>query len=307
MGRPNDGNRMFGAPGAKPSGTGMARWAPMAELRFFTGTMDSGKSTLAMQMDYNLAHNGHAGLVFTAHDRSGIAKITSRIGLETPAIEVGPEFDFYAFVASYPAGTIGASGTIGRSGNIGKVRDDDGERNDDDGGMHDDATPHDDVTGDIVTGDDDAPPPPELTSAYDAGAGAGLDQTRPLEFLVCDEAQFYTPEQVDQLARIVDDFGVDVFAFGLTTDFRARLFPGSARLLELADQVELLQLRTLCWCGARGTHNARKVNQVMVVEGDLVVLGDTKTGADDSESAPEVAYEVLCRMHHMRREVSGNG
>ena len=56
---------------------------------------------------------------------------------------------------------------------------------------------------------------------------------RPLDYLVCDEAQFYTPEQIEQLAEVVDEMHLDVFAFGLLTDFRGRLFPGTARLLEL--------------------------------------------------------------------------
>jgi thymidine kinase len=78
------------------------------------------------------------------------------------------------------------------------------------------------------------------------------------------------------------------------------MFPGSARLIELADRVEWLQLRNLCWCGERATHNARKVNGVMVTSGDILVLGDT----DDESSQATVSYEVLCRRHHMRRELA---
>jgi thymidine kinase len=114
------------------------------------------------------------------------------------------------------------------------------------------------------------------------------------DYLICDEAQFYTSAQVDQLARIVDDLGVDVFCFGILTDFRTALFPGSARLVELADRVQVLQVEALCWCGARATHNARTVNGEMVVEGEQVVVGDTF-------SADVVAYEVLCRRHHTKR------
>ena len=62
----------------------------------------------------------------------------------------------------------------------------------------------------------------------------------PVDFLVCDEAQFYSAEQVEQLARVVDELGIDVFAFGITTDFRTKLFPGSSRLIELADRVEVV-------------------------------------------------------------------
>jgi thymidine kinase len=112
-----------------------------------------------------------------------------------------------------------------------------------------------------------------------------------LDYLICDEAQFYSPEQVEQLASIVDDLSVDVYAFGIMTDFRTRLFPGSARLVELADRVQVLQVEALCWCGARAIHNARVVGGEMVVEGDQVVVGDT------GGNTP-VSYEVVCRRHY---------
>jgi thymidine kinase len=117
-----------------------------------------------------------------------------------------------------------------------------------------------------------------------------------VDYLICDEAQFYTPSQVEQLARIVDEMAVDVFAFGITADFRTQLFPGSRRMIELADRVQVLQVEALCWCGRRATHNARVVDGVMVVEGEQVVVGDTKPG-----QAGLVEYEVLCRRHFMRR------
>jgi thymidine kinase len=97
---------------------------------------------------------------------------------------------------------------------------------------------------------------------------------------------------------VVDELDLDVHAFGITTDFRTRLFPGSQRLIELADRVEALQVESLCWCGARATHNARTVGGEMVVEGAQVVIGDV------DEAAGEVGYEVLCRRHHRRRVTS---
>ncbi|KRO35852.1 MAG: thymidine kinase, partial [Actinobacteria bacterium BACL15 MAG-120823-bin78] len=115
-----------------------------------------------------------------------------------------------------------------------------------------------------------------------------------VDYIICDEAQFYESSQIEQLARVVDGLGIDVFAFGILADFRTKLFPGSARLVELADRVNTLQVEALCWCGARATHNARTVGGAMVVEGEQVVVGDVATGA-------EVAYEVLCRRHHMRQ------
>ena len=65
-----------------------------------------------------------------------------------------------------------------------------------------------------------------------------------------------------------------MFAFGILTDFRSELFPGSARLVELADRMHVLQVEALCWCGKRATHNARTENGVMVVEGEVIVVGD---------------------------------
>ncbi len=121
---------------------------------------------------------------------------------------------------------------------------------------------------------------------FEVASGDG----EPLDYLVCDEAQFYTGEQVEQLARAVDDFNIDVYAFGLLTDFRGRLFPGTARLLELADVSEAVQCEARCWCGDRATHNARLVDGVQVYEGELVVV-------DDPAYAPDVRYELRCRHH----------
>jgi len=118
------------------------------------------------------------------------------------------------------------------------------------------------------------------------------------DYLVCDEVQFYTAAQVEQLARIADELQLDVFAFGILTDFRTRLFPGSARLVELADRVHTLQVETLCWCGKRATHNARTENGVMVTEGEVIVVGHVEP---PDAPAPLVGYEVLCRQHHRRR------
>jgi thymidine kinase len=109
----------------------------VAELVFFSGTMDCGKSTLALQTDHNHSSRGRAGLIFTKLDRAGSSVLSSRLGLSTAAREVSEEMDFWD--------------------------------------------------------------------------------------LICDEAQFYTPAQVEQLARIVDEMAIDVFAFGITSDFRAQL------------------------------------------------------------------------------------
>lgn len=119
-----------------------------------------------------------------------------------------------------------------------------------------------------------------------------------IDFLVCDEAQFYQPRQIDELARVVDELQIDVFAFGILTDFRTTLFPGSARLVELADRMHVLQVEALCWCGKRATHNARTENGVMTTEGEVIVVGDVE---EVGKPAPDVGYEVLCRQHHRRK------
>jgi thymidine kinase len=198
----------------------------MAHLQFFTGTMDSGKSTLALQTNHNHAARGRLGRIFTSRDRAGQALVSSRLGLTHEALEVGPDFDFWRYVVD------------------------------------------------------------SLTN------GARID------YLICDEAQFYTAAQVDALAKIVDELQIDVFCFGILTDFRTQLFPGSARLVELADSTQVLQVEALCWCGKRATHNARTENGQMVTEGEVIVVGDV----EDEETRPaEVAYEVLCRQHHRRK------
>ncbi|GAA2322362.1 thymidine kinase [Streptomyces violaceusniger] len=195
----------------------------MPELVFFSGTMDCGKSTLALQIQHNRSARGLQGMIYTRDDREGEGKLSSRLGLATEAIEVADDLDFYTHVVQ------------------------------------------------------------ALT------AGGRVD------YVIADEAQFLTPPQIDQLARVVDDLEVDVFTFGITTDFRSKLFPGSQRLVELADRVEVLQVEALCWCGARATHNARTVGGQMVVEGAQVVVGDV------NRPGSEVGYEVLCRRHHRRR------
>jgi thymidine kinase len=198
----------------------------MAELQFFTGTMDSGKSTLALQTNHNHAARGRIGRIFTTHDRAGEATLSSRLGLRHDAIEVAEDFNFWRYVV--------------------------------------DSLTH----------------------------GARID------FVICDEVQFYSPGQVDQLAKVVDELQIDVFCFGILTDFRSRLFPGSQRLVELADRMHVLQVEALCWCGKRATHNARTENGQIVTEGEVVVVGDVEEG--EAGPAPEVAYEVLCRQHHRR-------
>jgi len=197
----------------------------VAELIYYCGTMDSGKSTLALQTAHNHQSRGRTGLIFTNKDRAGRGQISSRLGLQSKAIEVDPELEIHRYVVEK------------------------------------------------------------------------LSHGERIDFIICDEAQFYTSSQIEQLALIVDGLGIDVYAFGILTDFRTALFPGSARLVELADRVQTLQVEALCWCGRRATHNARTAGGVMVTEGEQVVIGDVSKN-------DEIAYEVLCRRHHMRKVTS---
>jgi thymidine kinase len=125
----------------------------------------------------------------------------------------------------------------------------------------------------------------------------------PLHYLVCDEAQFYTVQQCDQLAQVVDELGVDVFAFGLITDFRGLLFEGTKRLLEVADERVAMQVEARCWCSSRATHNARVVNGELTYEGETIVVGDTEDSDERPLFGDVVRYELLCRRHYLSGEL----
>ncbi len=195
-------------------------------LRFFFGPMDCGKSTLALQIHDNQARQGRHGLLLTRFDRSGPARISSRIGISSPAIEVTDGMDLDRLV----------------------------------------------------------------------------QQAAPVDYLVVDEAQFLTVAQVDQLGLVADERSVEVFAFGIASDFRSVLFPGSARLFEIADHVAPVQVEVLCWCGRTGRFNGRVVGGRLARQGPTVLVADT-----DADAAPEagresadagIRYQVLCRRHY---------
>lgn len=118
-----------------------------------------------------------------------------------------------------------------------------------------------------------------------------------VDYLIVDEAQFLTAQQVEQLVDLVDDSHIDVYAFGLATDFQSLLFPGSKRLFELADTVTPLQVEVLCWCGRPGGFNGRVVGGSLVREGEQVVIADTVTDSG------ETRYQVLCRRHYRAGDI----
>jgi thymidine kinase len=194
----------------------------MAELTFTYGTMAAGKSTLALQLCWQLRESRSDVALWTFGDRSAEGMVTSRIGIEAAAESVAP--------------------------------------------------------GTSLAG-----PVAELLA-------------RGVHTLVVDEAQFATVEQVDELARLVDERGVDVHAFGLSADFLLNLFPASARLFAIADWSHELPLTSSCWCGQKGRCNARVVNGVVAREGSQFVTGDVAEGA--------VHYQVLCRTHYRLGQLS---
>jgi thymidine kinase len=96
------------------------------------------------------------------------------------------------------------------------------------------------------------------------------------DVIIVDECQFLTMEQIDQLRTIVDEYGIPVMCFGLRTDFRTKLFPGSLRLMEVADTIQ--EIKTICDCGAKATVNARiDASGHIITEGAQVVLGGNDT------------------------------
>ena len=103
---------------------------------------------------------------------------------------------------------------------------------------------------------------------------ARFDETRrgSCNVIIVDECQFLTEQQIDELRAIVNDRNVPVMCFGLRTDFQTKLFPGSRRLMELADEIQ--EIKTMCDCGAKATVNARiDANGHIITQGAQVVLG----------------------------------
>ena len=96
-------------------------------------------------------------------------------------------------------------------------------------------------------------------------------KARRSDVIIVDECQFLTEKQIDQLRNIVNEHNIPVLCFGLRTDFQTHLFPGSRRLMELADCIE--EIKTMCDCGAKATINARINDGYIVTEGAQVVLG----------------------------------
>lgn len=181
----------------------------MAQLYFYYGAMNAGKSTTLLQASFNYRERGMTTMLWTAavDDRSGQGRIGSRIGLEADAHMFGPQTDLFAAVAQAPSNCV-----------------------------------------------------------------------------LVDEAQFLSAAQVNQLARVVDKLNIPVLAYGLRTDFQGALFPGSERLLAIADK--LVELKAVCHCGRKATMNLRVDAQGRVVQQGA----QTEIGGNDR-------YVAVCRRH----------
>ena len=181
----------------------------MAQLYFYYGAMNAGKSTTLLQASFNYRERGMTTMLWTAavDDRAGKGRIGSRIGLEAEAQIFSANTDLFAAIA---------------------------------------ATPPDCV--------------------------------------LVDEAQFLSAAQIDQLARVVDRLSVPVLAYGLRTDFQGQLFPGSERLLAIADK--FVELKAVCHCGRKATMNLR-----VDASGQALTEGaQTEIGGNDR-------YVAVCRRH----------
>ena len=99
-----------------------------------------------------------------------------------------------------------------------------------------------------------------------------LDKMSGIDVIITDECQFFTPEQIDELREIVNFRDIPVLCFGLRTDFMTHLFPGSRRLLEVADSIT--EIKTICSCGAKAIVNARIDSEGHVItSGSQVFIG----------------------------------
>lgn len=185
----------------------------MAKLHFYYSAMNAGKSTLLLQASYNYRERGMHTIIFAPEidTRSGIGRVSSRIGLAGEAVPFNSDSNFYETLTT-------------------------------------------------------------------------LNSKKTTHCILVDEAQFLTKEQVKQLSQITIDFNIPVLTYGIRTDFMGEAFSGSIYLLALADQ--LVELKTICFCGKKATMNIR-VDE----NGNVMRHGkQIQIGGNDS-------YIAVCRKH----------
>lgn len=191
----------------------------MASLHYIFSSMNSGKTTEALQANYNYRERGMKTILMkpSIDNRDGESVIKSRIGLEHGCETFGPHENLFTRIKHSCEG---------------------------------------------------------------------------VSCVIVDEAQFMSPGQVDDLARVVDELDIPVLCYGLRTDFQGQGFPGSARLLAIAD--EMRECRAICWCAKRSSFVLRLDEQGNVIkEGEQVVIG----GND--------RYVAVCRKHFYMNKPHG--
>ena len=124
----------------------------------------------------------------------------------------------------------------------------------------------------------------EISESWDDETSEYTYHGKKVDAILVDETQFISPEEVDRLSDIVDFYNIPVLCYGLRTDFLNHLFPGSRRLMEIADVIE--EVPTVCWCGKRAQCNTRYANGKIVREGAQIMLGSNES------------YVALCRKHY---------
>lgn len=124
----------------------------------------------------------------------------------------------------------------------------------------------------------------EIAGTWKPGSPEYLYHGMKVDAVLVDEVQFLSEDEIDTLSDIVDFYDIPVICYGLRTDFRSKMFPGSKRLMEIADVIE--EVPTVCWCGKRAQCNTRYADGKIVREGAQVMLGSNES------------YVALCRKHY---------
>ena len=138
------------------------------------------------------------------------------------------------------------------------------------------------------------PPEMDVFAAVQQAAAAA-----PLACVLCDESQFFTPQQAEELFMVTVELNIPVICYGLRSDFSLKGFPGSTRLLELAHTIE--EMKTICTCGRKATCNCRKVNGEFVFEGEQVAI-DLQNDVQYVSMCPQCYFKARKEFYAKRAE-----
>ena len=131
-------------------------------------------------------------------------------------------------------------------------------------------------------------------------AVAAANAEKPISCVLADEAQFFTPAQVDQLFLVAVTQGIPVICYGIRSDFQMKGFPGSTRLLELAHNIE--EMKTICTCGRKALFNGRKINGEYVFEGAQVAI-DLQDNVEYQSMCPQCYFAEREKFYKKREKV----